>query len=83
MAKILKSLQSEGGFSVSEETIIDSTRNILKANSVQVVKSTFADANKIFKTKHNQNCQRRHFRWGGVLLKTLRFEPSNLFFDLF
>lgn len=47
MAKILKSLQSEGGFSVSEETIIDSTRNILKANSVQVVKNTFADANKI------------------------------------
>jgi len=47
MAKILKSLQSEGGFSVSEETIIDSTRNILKANSVQVVNNTFADANKI------------------------------------
>lgn len=46
MAKILKPLQSEGGFSVSEESIIDPDRNILKANSVQVVNSLKADADK-------------------------------------
>jgi hypothetical protein len=46
MAKILKPLQSEGGFSVSEESIIDPDRNILKANSVEVVNNTFADATK-------------------------------------
>lgn len=46
MAKILRSLQSEGGFSVSEETIIDPDRNILKANSVEVVNNIFADAYK-------------------------------------
>lgn len=44
MAKILKPLQSEGGFSVSEESIIDPQRNILKANSVEVVNNTFSDA---------------------------------------
>jgi hypothetical protein len=44
MAKILKPLQSEGGFSVSEESIIDPDRNILKANSVEVVNNTFANA---------------------------------------
>lgn len=44
MAKIIKALQSEGGFSVSEEPIIDVDRNVLKANSVQVVNNTFADA---------------------------------------
>jgi hypothetical protein len=44
MAKILKPLQSEGGFSVSEESIIDPDRNILKANSVEVVNNTFSDA---------------------------------------
>lgn len=46
MAKILKPLQSEGGFSVSEESIIDPDRNILKANSVEVVNNTFVTANK-------------------------------------
>lgn len=46
MAKILKPLQSEGGFSVSEESIIDPDRNILKANSVEVVNNLFADASK-------------------------------------
>ena len=44
MAKILKPLQSEGGFSVSEQSIIDPDRNILKANSVEVVNNSFADA---------------------------------------
>lgn len=37
MAKILKPLQSEGGFSVSEETIIDPDRNIINANSVKIL----------------------------------------------
>ena len=46
MAKILKSLQSEGGFSVAEETIIDPDRNILKANSVEVINNIFSDAYK-------------------------------------
>lgn len=46
MAKILKPLQSEGGFSVSEESIIDPDRNVIKANSVEVVNNIFASANK-------------------------------------
>jgi len=46
MAKILKAFQSEGGFSVAEESIIDEDRNILKANSVQVVNSLKTDADK-------------------------------------
>ena len=37
MPKILKSVQSDGGFSVSDETIIDPTRNIIDANSVKVL----------------------------------------------
>ena len=36
MARVLKSLQSEGGFSVREATIIDATRNIVDVNSVKV-----------------------------------------------
>jgi hypothetical protein len=44
MAKFLKPLQSEGGFSVAEESIIDPQRNILKANSIEVVNNTFTDA---------------------------------------
>ena len=37
MAKILKPLQSEGGFAVSEAAIIDPDRNIIDANSVKVI----------------------------------------------
>lgn len=37
MAKILKPLQSEGGFAVSEAAIIDPNRNIIDANSVKVL----------------------------------------------
>ena len=37
MPKILKSVQSDGGFSVADETIIDPTRNIIDANSVKVL----------------------------------------------
>lgn len=37
MAKILKSLQSEGGFSVAEATIIDKNRNIIDAHTVKVL----------------------------------------------
>lgn len=40
MAKILKPLQSEGGFSVSEATIIDPDRNIIDANSVKILDNT-------------------------------------------
>ena len=36
MAKILKSLQSDGGFSVSESTIIDAQRNIIDAHTIKV-----------------------------------------------
>jgi hypothetical protein len=36
MARVLKSLQSEGGFSVKEATIIDANRDIIDANSVKV-----------------------------------------------
>lgn len=46
MAKILKPLQSEGGFSVSEESIIDPDRNILKVNSIEVINNSFSDATK-------------------------------------
>lgn len=46
MAKILKSYQSDGGFSVAEETIIDPQRNVLKANSIEVVNNSFFDASK-------------------------------------
>ena len=37
MARVLKSLQSEGGFSVAEATIIDENRNIIDAHSVKVL----------------------------------------------
>lgn len=37
MAKILKSLQSEGGFSVAEATIIDENRNIIDAHTIKVL----------------------------------------------
>lgn len=36
MARVLKSLQSEGGFSVKEATIIDANRDVIDANSVKV-----------------------------------------------
>lgn len=36
MARVLKSLQSEGGFSVKEATIINADRDIIDANSVKV-----------------------------------------------
>ena len=36
MARVLKSLQSEGGFSVKEATIIDANRDIIDVNSVKV-----------------------------------------------
>ena len=36
MPRVLKSLQSEGGFSVRESTIIDPNRDIIDANSVKV-----------------------------------------------
>ena len=36
MARVLRSLQSEGGFSVKEATIIDPNRDIIDANSVKV-----------------------------------------------
>ena len=36
MARVLKSLQSEGGFSVRESTIIDPNRDIIDANSVKI-----------------------------------------------
>lgn len=36
MAKILKSLQSEGGFSVKEATIIDANRDVIDINSVKL-----------------------------------------------
>ena len=46
MAKILKSLQSEGGFSVAEATIIDENRNIIDAHTVKVLDNS---NNKTFK----------------------------------
>ena len=48
----LKPLQSEGGFSVAEATIIDENRNIIDANSVKVLSlikaMTFGVGNKLF-----------------------------------
>lgn len=38
--KVLKSLQSEGGFSVAEATIIDENRNIIDAHTVKVLDNT-------------------------------------------
>jgi len=38
--KILRSLQSEGGFSVAEATIIDENRNIIDAHTVKVLDNT-------------------------------------------
>jgi len=37
MARVLKSLQSEGGFSVAEATIIDENRNVIDAHSIKVL----------------------------------------------
>lgn len=37
MAKILRSLQSEGGFSVAEATIIDENRNIIDAHTIKIL----------------------------------------------
>jgi len=39
MAKILKPFQSEGGFSVSEETIIDPNRNLVDVNTIKLSNS--------------------------------------------
>lgn len=55
----LKPLQSEAGFSVAESTIIDSTRNIRAANSVEVVNSSFTSSYKkefiSYNTANNTN----------------------------
>jgi len=40
MPKILKSVQSDGGFSVADETIIDPNRNIIDANSIKVLNNS-------------------------------------------
>jgi hypothetical protein len=40
MAKILKSLQSEGGFSVAESTIIDENRNLIDVHTLKVLDNT-------------------------------------------
>lgn len=47
--KILKSLQSEGGFSVAEATIIDENRNIIDAHTIKVLDNT---NNKTFKKEY-------------------------------
>jgi hypothetical protein len=49
MPKILKSVQSDGGFSVLDETIIDPTRNIIDANSVTVLDNS---NNKTYKKEY-------------------------------
>lgn len=49
MPKILKSVQSDGGFSVADETIIDPTRNIIDANSVKVLDNS---NNKTYKKEY-------------------------------
>ena len=49
MAKILKSFQSEGGFSVKEATIIDENRNIIDAHTVKVLDNS---NNKTFKKEY-------------------------------
>lgn len=40
MARVLKSLQSEGGFSVAEATIIDENRNIVDAHTIKVLNNS-------------------------------------------
>lgn len=40
MARILKSFQSEGGFSVSEATIIDENRNVIDANTLKILNNS-------------------------------------------
>lgn len=40
MAKILKSLQSEGGFSIAESTIIDPQRNIIDAHTIKLLNNS-------------------------------------------
>ena len=40
MAKVLRSLQSEGGFSIAEETIIDPQRNIIDAHTIKVLNNS-------------------------------------------
>jgi|TARA_B100000073_G_scaffold98267_1_gene78112 hypothetical protein len=40
MAKVLKSLQSEGGFSIAESTIIDPQRNIIDVHTVKVLNNS-------------------------------------------
>jgi hypothetical protein len=42
----LRPLQSEAGFSVAEETIIDSSRNVVKSNSIEIVNTTYPTASK-------------------------------------
>lgn len=46
MTKILKSFQSEGGFSIDESTIIDSQRNIIDAHTIKLLNNS---NNKTFK----------------------------------
>lgn len=40
MAKVLRPLQSEGGFSIAEETIIDPQRNIIDAHTIKVLNNS-------------------------------------------
>lgn len=40
MAKVLRPLQSEGGFSVAEETIIDPQRNIIDVHTIKVLNNS-------------------------------------------
>ena len=42
----LKPLHSDAGFAVAEDTIIDSSRNVTAANSVEVVNSAFTSVSK-------------------------------------
>lgn len=49
MAKILKSLQSEGGFSIDEEPIIDPDRNLIDVHSLKVQSNA---NNKTFKKEY-------------------------------
>lgn len=82
MAKILKSLQSEGGFSVAEETIIDPQRNVIKANSVEVVNNIFADAYKkefiTFNTANDTTSSVNLNNFTSVPASTIVFSKANV-----
>lgn len=82
MAKFIKPFQSEGGFSVAEESIIDEERNILKANSVQVVNSLFANADKqefiSFNRANDTNTTVNLEDFTDVAASTVLFSHSNV-----